>query len=550
VVDVTEILVHWHAGRSQSEIATSLGVDRKTVKKYVSPAVAAGLSPVPGGPPKPPAEWEELVRAWFPELVDTRLRQTTWPEIEKHRDYIAALLRAGVTKATIWQRLHDEQGVVASLASFKRYVAANLPEQAQRSRVTVLGDDPPPGEEAQIDYGYLGSWTDPVGGRRRRVWAFVMVLAMSRFMFVRPVLRMDQRAWTECHVEAFRFFGGCPRRLVPDNLRTGVDRPDLYDPKINRSYAELAQYYGTLVDPARRGKPKDKPRVERPMPYVRDSYWRGREWESLAQMQDAALVWCREVAGARACRPLDGASPISVFEQVEADALLELPAKPFVLATWSTGIVGPDIHVRVGKTLYSVPWRHIGRKVDARATATMVQIFDQGQLVATHPYKAFGKRTDFSHYPPEKVAFRMRTPIWCRTRAAEIGQATTAVIGELLAVNALFRLRAAQGVLGLADKHGGVRLERACAKAIAAGDPSYRTIKNILAAKLEADPPPPASGDGGAAAFLHGPARLFENVLALPNADPAPAAGSATASGTATTSGADRDTKPGAGVSA
>jgi len=549
VVDVTEILIHWHAGRSQSEIATSLGVDRKTVKKYVTPAIEAGL--VPGGPSKSQGEWAELVRGWFPELADTRLRQVTWPEIDKHRDYIVAMLQAGVSKQTIWQRLHDEHGLVASVASLKRYVAANLPEHGLRARVTVLRDDPPPGEEAQIDYGYLGSWTDPAGGRRRRVWAFVMVLAMSRLMFVRPVLTMDQRAWTECHVEAFAFFGGVPRRLVPDNLRTGVDRPDLYDPKINRSYAELAGHYGTLVDPARRGKPKDKPRVERPMPYVRDSFWRGREWTSLPQMQQAALSWCREVAGRRSCRPLDGASPASVFTAVEAEALLALPHKPFVLATWSAGTVGPDIHVKVGKTLYSVPWRHIGRRVDARTTPSMVQIFVDGELIATHPRKAFGKQTDFSHYPPEKIAFRMRTPTWCRTRAAEIGDACVAVIGELLAEGALFRLRAAQGVLGLADKHGPDRLERACAKASAVGDPSYRTIRGILAAGLEADPPPPATGDGGAAAFLHGPSRLFVNVVALPTADNMSTTN--TAVDTATTSGAGDDTthdEPGEGVPA
>lgn len=381
MVDVTEILVHWHAGRSQSGIATSLGVDRKTVTKYVSPAVTAGLAP--GGPPKPQAEWAELVRGWFPELADMRLRQTTWPEIEQYRDYIVAMLGAGVTKQTIWQRLRDEHGLVASVASLKRYVAANLPKEGMRARVTVLREDPPAGEEAQIDYGYLGSWTDPVGGAKRRIWAFVMVLACSRLMFVRPVLRMDQRAWTEAHVEAFAFFGGAARRLVPDNLRTGVDRPDLYDPKVNRSYAELAVHYGCLVDPARRGKPKDKPRVERPMPYVRDSFWRGREWLSLQQMQDAAVVWCREVAGVRSARPLDGASPLSVFEAVEAEALLALPRKEFVLATWTSGTVGPDIHVKVGKALYSVPWRHIGRRVDARSAGDMVQIFDDGQLIAT-----------------------------------------------------------------------------------------------------------------------------------------------------------------------
>src|SRR5215510_8576809 len=90
VVDVTEILVHWSAGRSQSEIATSLGLDRKTVKKYVAPAVAAGLCP--GGPPMSSADWERLVRSWFPELADTRLRQTTWPEIAAHHDYIKDML--------------------------------------------------------------------------------------------------------------------------------------------------------------------------------------------------------------------------------------------------------------------------------------------------------------------------------------------------------------------------------------------------------------------------------------------------------------------------
>ena len=89
-----------------------------------------------------------------------------------------------------------------------------------------------------------------------------MVLACSRHLFVRPVTRMDQRAWTECHVAAFAFFGGVPARLVPDNLKTGVDQPDLYDPKINRSYAELAAHYGCLVDPARAYRsPADKPRV-------------------------------------------------------------------------------------------------------------------------------------------------------------------------------------------------------------------------------------------------------------------------------------------------
>ena len=175
MVDVTEILIHWHAGRSQSEIATSLGVDRKTVKKYLTPAIEAGV--VPGDGPRSGEAWTELVRSWWPGLVNTRLRQTTWPQIEVHHQFVVDMLAAGVTQQTIWQRLRDEHGLTASVASLKRYVAANLPEDVLRSRVTVLRETPPAGEEAQIDYGYLGTWLDPIGGRLRRVWAFVMVLA-------------------------------------------------------------------------------------------------------------------------------------------------------------------------------------------------------------------------------------------------------------------------------------------------------------------------------------------------------------------------------------
>jgi hypothetical protein len=251
------------------------------------------------------------------------------------------------------------------------------------------------------------------------------------------------------------------------------------------------------------------------MPYVRDSFWRGREFTSLAQMQAEAVRWPAGVAGRRSCRPLDGAAPAVVFEAVEKDALRPLPAEPFVLATWARAKIGPDIHAQVDRVLYSVPWRHIGKTADVRITATMVQFFIGGQLVKTHPRKMRGKQADFADYPPEKIAFHMRTPAWCRRQAAGIGPACGQVISELLADNALYRLRAAQGVIGLADRHDPGRLEAACARAIAAGDPSYRTIKGILAAGTETGQPAASAGDGGAAAFLRGPAS-FANVIPLP----------------------------------
>ena len=134
------------------------------------------------------------------------------------------------------------------------------------------------------------------------------------------------------------------------------------------------------------------------MPYVRDSFWRGREFASLPQMQAEAARWSLEVAGHRQCRPLEGAAPAVVFEAVEKDTLRPLPGEPFVLATWATAKIGPDIHAQVEKVLYSVPWRHIGKTADVRITGTMVQFFIGGQLVKSHPRKVRGKQTDFGDY--------------------------------------------------------------------------------------------------------------------------------------------------------
>ena len=507
VIDVVEILQHWHAGRPKAVVTDSLKVSVKTVRKYVRPAEGAGLAP--GGPRLSRGEWEVLVRGWFPELTDARARSATYPLIEPFRGRIAEMLATN-TASTVHQRLRDEDGLAVGLSSFRRYCWAEFPERTEAGRVRVPRPPVDPGQEAQIDYGLLGSWLDPMANRVRRVWGFVMVLVCSRHMFVRPVLRLDQASWVAAHVAAFEFFGGVPARLVIDNLATGVSRADLYDPKMNRAYAEMAEHYGTLIDPARVRKPTDKPHVERPMPYVRDSLWRGRDWPSEVGMQTAAVRWCLDVAGVRAHRGIDGAAPLALFNAVERDALVALPRAPFELAGWSTPKVGPDCHVKVGKALYSVSWRLIGRRLDARETDTMVEIFAGGELVKTWTRIEGGRRTDYGDYPPEKVAFFMATPAWCRRRAAELGPAVCELVGLLLAEPVLHRLRSAQGVLRLADRHPD-RLDAACARALAVGDPAYRTVKGILAAGTEHDgqpPPPPVD----APAHLHGPDTLFAHL--------------------------------------
>ena len=339
-----------------------------------------------------------------------------------------------------------------------------------------------------------------------RCGLFAMILSCSRALFVQPVLKMNQASWNASHVAAFEFFGGAPARLVCDNLKTGVVRPDLYDPQINLAYGELAAFYSTLIDPARARKPKDKPRIERPMPYIRDSFFAGRHFDSLPQMQAEALRWSTEVYGRHKHRGLDGATPASVFTAIEQDALIALPHRPFESVVYTVGTLAPDCHVKSGAAFYSAPWRLMGQKLMVRTVGDVVQIFHHDAVVATHVLHLSGRSTNFEHYPPHKIAHTLRNVTWCRTRAAQIGPGAVAIVAELSTVNAIHRLRAIQGIIRLRDTYGDARLDAACTRALAVGDPRYRTVKGILVAGTEHGDTPTGPSSPLPPALLRGPA--------------------------------------------
>ena len=382
-------------------------MDPKTVRKYVAPAEAEGIRPN-DGLVLDRAGWTAKVTGWFPELVDARARSSTWPMLEARRELITKMLETN-TVATVHQRLRDEHDLRVSVTSLRRYVWQAFPDRRRRA-ATPLRPLVPPGAEAQIDYGYLGRWLDPVGNRIRRVWAFVVVLALPH-MFLRPVLSMDQSSWVAAHTAAWEFFGGTPRRLVTDNLKTGVIKADGMTPKLNRAYAEMADALRRPIDPARASKPKDKPRVERMMPYLRDSFWRGRSFASVTDMQIRAADWSLHVAGTRPHRSLDGAQP-RVGVRVPSRprrccrCRRHRSSWPGVRRRWARTAMWV-----VDRVLYSVPWRHIGERVDARVTDTVVQVYARGDLIKTWPRATRGRCTDPADYPPEKVAFFMAS--WC-----------------------------------------------------------------------------------------------------------------------------------------
>lgn len=308
VTDVAAILRNWYAGHSLTSIALRLGVDRKTVRKYVRVAVETGLSP--GGPPVGDSHWADLAHSSFPELADGRLRQHTWSELDRHYDYIASAL-AVQPQSAVWQRLRAEHGLACSVASFRRYVAANVPDHRPPGGTA-------PDHRADVEYGLLGHWVDPATGHTRRVWAFVMVLARSRHMYLRPVLTIDQQSWIDAHVAAFSFFGGVPRRLAPGGLHAEAKR--LWDPSANPSFGRLAARYRVELDAT-----PVIPRAPRTMTYVRRHFWAGNTFDSPDRMLAGAVAWCHDVAGQRNLRTPYGATPLRLFEREERPALRPLP---------------------------------------------------------------------------------------------------------------------------------------------------------------------------------------------------------------------------------
>jgi len=247
------------------------------------------------------------------------------------------------------------------------------------------------------------------------------------------------------------------------------------------------------------------------MPYIRDSFYRGRNFATEEAMATGALTWCSDVAGLRRHSSLEGGAPLAVFRAEELGLLLPLPLLTFELAAWSSPKVGPDCYVKVGRALYSVPWHHIGKNLDARQGQRTVELFDNGSVVKTWPRIEKGRQTDYGDYPPEKVASFMKNPAWCRHKAAELGGAVAEVIAGFLADGALHNLRSAQGVIRLADKYGPGRLQAACRRAIEVGDPGYRTIKGILAASTETETDVKTSVPE-APAHLHGQESLFSHL--------------------------------------
>jgi transposase len=406
------------------------------------------------------------------DLLSSKASPSVPSGVEQYRDKVLAWVADGVAGTTIFTALKRE-GFAGSYSSVRRFVQ-RLPRLPQ---VTVPLDFGP-GESAQVDFGAGPALVE--AGRRIKTWVFVMVLSFSRLLYAELVRDQSVATWLGCHRRAFGFFGGVTAAVRIDNAKCAITKACATDPLVQRAYAELALAAGFRVDACPPRTPQLKGRVERGVGYVTQAFFPTRTLDTLESINADLLQWCRTEAGER----IHGTTrerPNARFER-ERDLLLPVPDRWPELCSYVQAKVHRDCHVQVASALYSVPWSHVGQTLTVKLGERLVEIFDHThQVIAAHLKAARGtRRTDASHLPLAAQAFFARDRRALSAAAVAIGPHCSELLERLLGDAVVDRLRAAQGVIRLAERHGAKALEAACARALAFGHNDYRTVKGIL----------------------------------------------------------------------
>jgi len=500
IVDIRAILMPLRAGVSQRQIERDLKLNRRTVKKYRAWAEQHGLLV---GELPPLEQLQALLAQTMPERQPPQNVST----VESYRAVVEKLVAEKVETRAIYQRL-QEKGFDGTYMAVYRFVR-QLKGQPLRATVRV---ERPPGEESQVDFGYAGWLIDPATGQLRRAWAFVMTLSWSRHQYVEFVWDQQVETWLLCHRHGFEYFGGVPERVVIDNLKAAIVKASRDEPAVQASYQECALHYGFRIAPCRVRTPQHKGKVEQGgVHYVKRNFLGGREVTSLTQANEEVLVWCRTTAGLRR-HGTTKEQPLQRFEETERERLQPLPTSPYELAIWKQLTLNRDCYVEFEASYYSAPYRLIGQPVWLCVNLKQVRIFDTNyNLLATHDRAAQpGRRqTHLDHLPPELVPGLTLSREGCQQQARLIGPATSQIVDIYLADPVVDRLPLVGRLLRLQQPYGANRLEAACVRALAFGDPNYRTLKQILEKGLEQAPWPASPTYPPATTFTRSPEELF-----------------------------------------
>lgn len=500
IVDIYALLQHMRAGVSNRGIKRELGIDRRTAKKYRTWAAEHGLL---SGTLPPIDELYQLLEETMPVQQPPQSQSTVAP----YRKQVVKLREQGVEISAIWERI-KERGFTGSYMAVYRFVQQLEPRPPE---VTVRVETAP-GAEAQVDFGYAGHMIDPETGEIRKTWLFVMTLSWSRHQYVEFVFDQKIPSWLRLHRNAFAFFDGVPRRVVIDNLKAGITKACWDDPEVQLTYRECAEHYGFLIAPCKPRTPQHKGKVEQGgVHYVKRNFLGGRERTTITQANQDVKGWCLTTAGQRQ-HGTTKAQPLLQFTETEQAALQPLPDTPYDLAVWKQAKLHRDCYVVFDNAYYSAPFRLVGQQLRIRGGGQEVRLYTSNyQLVATHERaKRPGQRiTNPAHLPPDKLPGLMLDRDACQAVAADIGLATSALVGRLLADPVVDRLAMVRRLLRLREQAGDERLEAACDRALRFDEVSYKTVKRILQQGLEIDTAETAAVTPPAQRFVRGAQELL-----------------------------------------
>jgi transposase len=472
----------WELGRTHREIAASVGQSLGAVATTLGRARAAGLDW---------AQTQALSDAALEERIYGPRTETTARPMPAFEYLHAERKKPGVTLELLHLEYLEKQPDGYRYTQFCEHYRAWL-----EKRGLTMRQEHKAGEKLFVDYsGKKPHIVDPKTGEVIEVELFVAVLGASNYTFAEATLTQRGPDFIASHLRAFRFLGGVTGALVPDQLKSGVVVPCRYEPGIQRTYEEMALHHGTAVLPARPAHSRDKAKVEAGVLIAQRwilARLRHETFFSLHALNER-IAELLEVLNDRRMR-VYGASRRELFERLDRPALKPLPADPFEYCEWKKVRLNIDYHAEVDHHYYSAPHPLVHEELEARFTATTVELLHRGERVASHlrSYQRGRHTTVTAHMPKAHQKHLEWTPSRIIHWAASIGPKTQALVEAILAERRHPEqgYRSCLGILRLVKRFGEGRLEAACARAGAVRARSYRHVESILKNGLDRLPSP------------------------------------------------------------
>lgn len=463
-------------GWSQRRIAREVGINRRTVQKYLA-AEHSKCTKVTTGSPA-----QNLANS-----VSKCTKVTTGSEDSKslckpYRNYIERALEKQFSAMRIYQDLVIEHDFPGSYESVKRYVR----QLGERIELPFRRMEMAPGKEVQVDYG-TGAWLIDEHGKRRKTHLFRIVLSCSRKAYSEVSLAQDAESFIRAIENAFRYFGGVAETIVIDNLKAGVLKPCIYDPELNPKLRSFAKHYGTFVLPCRVAMPRHKGKVESSVKYVQNNALKGRKFRSLAEQNAFLQRWEETIADTRIHGTVKQ-QVIAMFEE-ERPFLQELPPTLFPVFHEGKRRVHRDGHVEIARSFYSVPAEYVRREVWVRYNRRMVRIFNHRmEQIAVHSTAEPGKfSTQRGHIPAAKISNPEKGNCYLLNEAKLIGAATGAWAHAMLHNRGPAGARVLNGLLQLADKYTAAAINEGCKTALETSSFRLRNVRQFIEENARAE---------------------------------------------------------------